>query len=79
MPVIDMVRSIQKKIIFEKTKDTTIVSLACRTADPESFRQRSLKYKAGLALARGLSLEDIPQSEANHYVAKDIINEPLAK
>ena len=69
-----MVRSIQKNIILEQSTDTKVVSLACTAASPGYFRECSLKYKAALALARGVSLEHIPQSEANHYVAKEIIN-----
>ncbi len=33
-----------------------------------------MKYKAALALARGVRVDPIPQNLADHYVAKDIIN-----
>ncbi len=74
LAVVDMVKDIQREITAGKVGDTTVVSLVCRRAQPEYFRQRSMKYKAALALARGVRVDAIPQNLADHYVAKDIIN-----
>lgn len=74
LPIVDMVRTIQQKILKGDIADSTVVSLACRRAKPGYFRQRSMKYKAALAFSRGVSVDAIPQNVANHYVAKDIIN-----
>lgn len=74
LPIVVMVRAIQKDILSKKTKDATIVSLACGRAKSGLFRQRGLKYKAALAVARGVSPNEISQKLANQYVAKDILN-----
>ncbi len=74
LPIVEMVSSIQKDIISQKIKGTKIVSLACGRAMPGLFRQHSLKYKAALAFARGVTLDEIPGNLANQYVAKDILN-----
>ncbi|BHH82890.1 hypothetical protein [Desulforhopalus sp. 52FAK] len=74
LAIVDMVCSIQKKIKAGSIDDTTVISLACGRAKPSYFRQRSMKYKAALALARGVSIDAIPQNIVNHYVARDIIN-----
>lgn len=74
LPIIKMVRSIQRKIVGGMLADTKVVSLTCRSAKAGHFRQRTLKYKAALAFTRGVSLDAVSQSAANHYVAKDIIN-----
>lgn len=74
LPIVDMVRLIQTKIKAGTTGDTTVVSLACGRAKPTYFGQRSMKYKAALAIARGVSIDAISQNTANHYVARDIIN-----
>lgn len=74
LPIVAMVRTLQGDIAAGKESDTTVVSLTCMRAQPGYFRQRSMKYKAALALARGVGVDAIPQSVANHYVAKDIIN-----
>jgi hypothetical protein len=74
LPIVEMVKAIQVDIISQKTKATRIVRLACGRAQPGPFRQRSLKYKAALAIARGVSLDEIPQKMANRYLVKDILN-----
>lgn len=74
LPVISMVKKMQAKIASGAIVDTNIVSLACRNATPGYFRQRSMKYKAALALARGVRIDSIPEHVAQHFVARDIIN-----
>lgn len=74
LPIVDMVCSIQQKIKAGAIDDTTVVSLTCGRAKPSYFGQRSMKYKAALALARGVNIDAISQNIANHYVARDIIN-----
>lgn len=74
LPIVEMVSAIRNDIITQKIKGTKIVSLACGRAMPGPFRQHSLKYKAALAFARGVTLDEIPQNLVNQYIAKDILN-----
>jgi len=47
-------------IFPQKIKGAKIVSLACGRAMPGPCRPHSLKYKAALAFARGVTLDEIP-------------------
>lgn len=70
----EMIVSFQDKIKKGETFDTRVIRLACKKVQPGGFAQRSLKYKAALALAKGVALDEIPSTLANRYAAQDIIN-----
>lgn len=70
----EIIRIFQDKIHNGKTPDTRMIRLACKKVRPGGFAQRSLKYRAALALAKGVGLDEISLNQANRYAAQDIIN-----
>jgi hypothetical protein len=72
--LVEMLGTLQEQILAGKIKDTKIVSLACKKVNSIFLLQRSLKFRAALATARGVGISEIPENLANLYAARDIIN-----
>lgn len=73
-PLRAWLKTLQNKIREGKIDDTPSIALGSLTKNSSFFEQRSLKYKAALAAARGISMAEVPQTQVYEYLVRDILD-----
>lgn len=73
-PLKPFIKTIQRKIFDGRLPDEKTVVFSGFTHNSSFFEQKSLKYKAALAAARGVPISDIPQSMVHDYLVKEVID-----
>lgn len=74
IPLRVLLKTLQKKVLSNKMKDTSVVSLARFNRKNGYIGQRSLKYTAALAAARGVPLGAIPRDQVYKYLVREIVD-----
>jgi hypothetical protein len=73
-PLKPWLKTLQNQIREEKRADSAIAPLAGLSRRSGYFCERSLKYKAALAAARGVSVNEIPLGQVYRFLAREIVD-----
>lgn len=72
IPLKTYIKTVQGKITKGTLPDTKTVIFSRNTSKSGVQSQKGLKYKAALAVARGVPLADISQNQVNSYLAREV-------
>ena len=73
-PLKPWLKSLQDQIREKKRADSEVVCLAGLGQRTGYVWERSLKYKAALAAARGVSVNEVPLAQVYSFVAREIVD-----
>ncbi len=73
-PLNAFLKTVRRKILDGSMPDSKTVLLGRITSNSCVYEQKSLKYKAALAAARGVSLGDIPADQVNNYLVRELLD-----
>lgn len=74
VPLKPFLKALKNKIKNKMMNDTHIIRLDGLAKNTGYLSQRSLKYKAALAAARGVSLGDIPNNQVYNYLIREVVD-----
>lgn len=73
-PLKPWLKTLQNLVLEQKRADSEVVPLAGLSRRSGYFCERSLKYKAALAAARGVSVNEIPLAQVYQFLAREIVD-----
>lgn len=73
-PLKPWLKSMQDRIREKRRADSEVICLAGLGQRTGYFGERSLKYKAALAAARGVSVNEVPLAQVYRFVAREIVD-----
>ena len=64
----------QEELSHEKNWKKNHVILDHVTGNRSSIREKRIKYRAALAAARGIAISEVPLSQVNEQISREIAN-----